>query len=316
MDKKDPAFLFYSKDFYEGTRTMLPEERACYIDLMIYQHQHGFIPTDLKRICLYCNGISEETVKAVLEAKFKLCLEGWYNETMQKVIDERKNFSNHQSVNGTVGQFFKKAKAILQKKDYLQLRDLLNDKTNEDVFSIIKGKEINEAMLKAMLVAKLKHLEDEDVDKDSLFLKEYSFLDIKYIGAFRKWIEYKTAKKQKYANQASAKIAYEKLVTLSSNSPDKAMAIVEQSMGNGWAGLFEFKGKVETTHAPRKYDFAKIYPNENFSENTLNVLTGRYDDYFNATGKQLADAKVDLQLILDLPTPKLIKFINDTNTRL
>ena len=31
---KDPAFLFYSKDFYEGTRTMLPEERACYIDLM------------------------------------------------------------------------------------------------------------------------------------------------------------------------------------------------------------------------------------------------------------------------------------------
>ena len=36
---KDPAFLFYSKDFYEGTRTMLPEERACYIDLMIYQHQ-------------------------------------------------------------------------------------------------------------------------------------------------------------------------------------------------------------------------------------------------------------------------------------
>jgi len=37
---KDPAFLFYSKDFYEGTRTMLPEERACYIDLMIYQMLH------------------------------------------------------------------------------------------------------------------------------------------------------------------------------------------------------------------------------------------------------------------------------------
>ena len=48
---KDPAFLLYSKDFYEGTRMMLPEERACYVDLMIYQHQNGgFIPNDVRRI--------------------------------------------------------------------------------------------------------------------------------------------------------------------------------------------------------------------------------------------------------------------------
>jgi len=45
MDKsmkkqKDSAFLFYSNDFYEGTRTMFPEKRACLIDLMIYQHKH------------------------------------------------------------------------------------------------------------------------------------------------------------------------------------------------------------------------------------------------------------------------------------
>ena len=30
---KDPAFLFYSQDFYAGTRTMLPEERACWAHL-------------------------------------------------------------------------------------------------------------------------------------------------------------------------------------------------------------------------------------------------------------------------------------------
>lgn len=74
---KDPAFLFYSTDFYEGTRTMLPEERACFIDLMIYQHQRGPIPNDLKRVLLYCNGVDEATLKTTLQSKFKLTSEGW-----------------------------------------------------------------------------------------------------------------------------------------------------------------------------------------------------------------------------------------------
>ena len=107
----DPAFLFYSKDFYEGTRTMLPEERACYMDLLIYQHQHGPIPTDIKRVLLYCNGIAEATLIATLEAKFKLCDKGWVNRRLSEVIQQREEFSNRQSVNGKVGQFFKKAKA-------------------------------------------------------------------------------------------------------------------------------------------------------------------------------------------------------------
>jgi hypothetical protein len=163
---KDPAFLFYSKDFYEGTRTMLPTERACYIDLMIYQHQHGFIPDDLERVSMYCNGCSQETVKTVLEAKFKLCLDGWYNETMKRVIDERNVFSNKQSINGTVGQFWKKAKSILNKKEYAQLRDLMNYKTNQEIYNLVNELEINEAMLKAMLITLHKHLEDANANED------------------------------------------------------------------------------------------------------------------------------------------------------
>ena len=83
---KDPAFLFYSKDFYEGTRTMLPEERACYIDLLIYQHQNEIIPLDLKRVVLYCNGISEAMLLTTLKAKFIKTDKGWYNEKLKTVI--------------------------------------------------------------------------------------------------------------------------------------------------------------------------------------------------------------------------------------
>lgn len=151
---KDPAFLFYSKDFYEGTRMMLPEERACYIDLLIYQHQNGIIPKDLKRVLMYCNGINEATLEATLEAKFKQTENGWLNDKLEKVKKEREDFSNKQSVNGTVGQFWKKAKGILDIKDYIKLRELLNNQSNNEIFEQIKDKNID----KAMLIAMLKHL--------------------------------------------------------------------------------------------------------------------------------------------------------------
>lgn len=167
---KDPAFLFYSRDFYEGTRTMLPEERACFIDLMIYQHQRGPIPNDLKRVLLYCNGVDEATLKATLQAKFKLTSEGWINEKLAQTIEERKEYTEGQSKNGTVGQFWKKSKAILSKKEYNQLRDLLYNQSKEQIFEIIKDKIINEATLKAMLEGSLKHIananENENENED------------------------------------------------------------------------------------------------------------------------------------------------------
>lgn len=164
---KDPAFLFYATDFYEGTRLMLPEERACYIDLLIYQHQNDFIPEDIRRVMMYCSGIDKATLQATLEAKFKLCSKGWYNEKLQKVMQDRKEFSNKQSINGTVGQFWKKTKALLDSKLYAKLKKSFEGKTNNDVYEIIKETNIkDEAMLKAMLEAMLKHLEIEDENED------------------------------------------------------------------------------------------------------------------------------------------------------
>lgn len=154
---KDPAFLFYSNNFYEGTRTMLPEERACYVDLMIYQHQHGFIPNDIRRVALYCNGISEATLEAVLEAKFELTECGWINKTLDRVINDRKEYTTSQSQKGVVGQFWKKSKAILDSVDYLKLRDLFGSKSVNEMFELINGVVVSEATLKAMLEAKLKH---------------------------------------------------------------------------------------------------------------------------------------------------------------
>jgi uncharacterized protein YdaU (DUF1376 family) len=146
---KDPAFLFYSKDFYEGTRMMLPEERACYIDLLIYQHQNGNIPIDLKRVQLYCSGINEATLKATLEAKFILNNDGYYNERLKNEILGREKFKNNQSENGKVGQFWKKAKQILKVKDFNKLLQLRENK--DFILTFISENEINIDTLQGLL---------------------------------------------------------------------------------------------------------------------------------------------------------------------
>lgn len=155
---KDPAFLFYSKDFYEGTRMMLPIERACYLDLMIYQHQNGFIPNDIERLKLYCSGIDEATLKATLEAKFKQSDKGWINQRLQNVIDERREYSEKQSVNGKVGQYFKKAKRYLSENEYSALRKHFENQSNAEIYEKIKDFDLTKGSLKAMLKASLKHL--------------------------------------------------------------------------------------------------------------------------------------------------------------
>lgn len=160
-NKKDPAFLFYAKDFYEGTRTLLPEERACFIDLLIYQHQHGFIPNNIKKLTLYCSGISEDALRNVLDEKFTLCERGYVNVKLQDVTDERKAFATRQKINGTIGNFWK----ILKKEtpvDYQRLRKLLSKYSNEDLYKILQEK--HKGSLDAMRNAMRTHLEDENAD--------------------------------------------------------------------------------------------------------------------------------------------------------
>jgi hypothetical protein len=166
---RDPAFLFYGNNFYEGTRTMLPEERACYVDLLIYQHQHNYIPTDLRRVLMYCSGVSLETVTLVLKEKFLLSDKGYYNEVLLAVTENRKVFGEKQSTNGKIGQFYKKSKTILSEPDYFELKQLLSKNTNEISLKIIGeflkiDTKLSFNLDQAKLIALLKHLKIKNKD--------------------------------------------------------------------------------------------------------------------------------------------------------
>jgi len=132
---------------------------------------------------MYCSGIDEATLQATLQAKFKLCDKGWYNERLFEVIEQRKAFGEKQSDNGLIGQFFKKAKSSLPSKDYSKLKDFIyNVFTKEKLINELKINNNHEAMLQAMLKAMLKHLvnvnvivNEDVIINSSLKEKEFNF---------------------------------------------------------------------------------------------------------------------------------------------
>jgi uncharacterized protein YdaU (DUF1376 family) len=65
-------------------------------------------------------------------------------------------------------------------------------------------------------------------------------------SVFKGWLTYKKERGEKYKTQSSAQTAYNNLVKLSGNNPEKAKLIIDQSIGNNWAGMFELKSNGKT----------------------------------------------------------------------
>ena len=263
---KDPAFLFYSNDFYSGTRMMLPEERACYIDLLIYQHQNGIIPNNPKRLLMFCVGVDEATLKATLEAKFELTPDGWVNRVLEKVVTEREKYTKSQSESGKVGQFWKKAKLLLSKKDFEKLKKtidkpfILKEYSNSDF--------TNEATLKALFKRCLNNKENEDVieneneiknitenekgsmrekTKIQIFENEiiFPFETETFKAQWQLWKTYKNKEHSfKYKSPISEQGSLKKLSEMANNDEKTAIKIIHQSIENGWKGFFELKNNT------------------------------------------------------------------------
>jgi len=78
-----------------------------------------------------------------------------------------------------------------------------------------------------------------------------------FIPVIEKWLEYKKSRIETYKSEDSIKAFCKKLSDLSANDIPVAEKIIEQSMANNWAGIFELKNnlnnvrsKTNTGHAP------------------------------------------------------------------
>ena len=77
--EKDPAFLFYSKDWIEGTAELMPDEKGVFVDLLAHQHQKKGLPTDVNRLARLV-GLSFEEFEKMM-GMMALC---WTAEGLSK----------------------------------------------------------------------------------------------------------------------------------------------------------------------------------------------------------------------------------------
>ena len=90
--------------------------------------------------------------------------------------------------------------------------------------------------------------EREKENKKEIF--DFSFLENDFKEIFLDWIEYKTAKNQKYKSQKSLEACYRQLIELSCGKPDLARQIVDKSLANNWAGLFQLNNVQKQPPSP------------------------------------------------------------------
>lgn len=70
---------------------------------------------------------------------------------------------------------------------------------------------------------------------------DFSFCSSDFLPALTDWLEYKKQRRETYKTQKSLEALFRSMLKLSGNNSETAKLIVEQSMANNWAGLFELK---------------------------------------------------------------------------
>ena len=86
---------------------------------------------------------------------------------------------------------------------------------------------------------------EQDKEKETPENKKLEFID-GFEKIVQRWLNYKTSRNEKYKSDDSIMTFYNKLLKLSDSSPKIAIEIIEQSMANNWAGIFELKKEEKT----------------------------------------------------------------------
>jgi hypothetical protein len=77
-------------------------------------------------------------------------------------------------------------------------------------------------------------------NKTDVFLNT-DFVSENYKPIFQRWIDFKKSRGETYKNSDSLQTFYKKLLRYSNNDIERAIIIIENSIANNWAGIYEMK---------------------------------------------------------------------------
>jgi len=114
-EEKDPAFLFYSLDWLQGTASLFPEEKGVYIDLLCHQHRDGSIPNDVERLARMV-GLSVDrfsTIWSTVRLKFvDRPVNRLVNLRLEREMTKRSTTSHKNAIIGRLAVLVRKAKHV------------------------------------------------------------------------------------------------------------------------------------------------------------------------------------------------------------
>lgn len=275
---KDPCVLVYFDKWISSTNGMSADFRSWYFDLLIYQYDKKGVPDDIDFIAGICRVRPSEyerfkqMLEQVLQQKFNKCHDGLLrNDTMKEVLEKRETFKAKRELSGTIGQIMKIAKSIKGFKDKY-LEQLKEDLFGLDIEQV--RKHMDKQVLEQTLKLYINVNEDVNVNKDIIVKKEekaeIEIDGIRISSDLQKvWDLWKRNKKGKFKNAESEKIGILKFVELCKGDPIIGFQIVERSIANTWAGLFEL---------PRNY---KSPEKIGKTENQANEIAKAKESLFN-----------------------------------
>lgn len=139
--EKDPAFLFYSKDWIQGTAEYSAIEKGVMIDLMAHMHQEGSIPLEFEKIARLARLSLAEFLPIwdVISEKWEpigipngdRTVYRMVNRKLSKVMTERSDKGHKNTIVGTFASLlrplkldaktYKSVKSLFKIEDFIEL---------------------------------------------------------------------------------------------------------------------------------------------------------------------------------------------------
>lgn len=250
----DPAFLFYAKDWLEGTAEMSAAEKGIYIDLLCFQHQRGFIPEDTKRIASMVGMKEDDFLNywEYIKGKFKVLSPGkLINEKLLRVAGERSEHSKMRTILGTFGGQLRALKTAEKNKE--KIRKAFNYKEFLDVEDSLLASCLAIWLAKSQANTK-QIIEDGDAIEDEINnIIRYPFNSEIFKKSWELWLSYK---KQQFGftyQPIGMQAALDDLEKLAgAGNEQKASELILYAMGKNWQGFYPIKGtpKESPKHLP------------------------------------------------------------------
>lgn len=195
------------------------------------------------------------------------------------------------STENTVTENFRDGKnPPLINTDY-EIKTDIETNTESNPFNSSPNNSSNEEELNGGKAPDFELLSDSESEKE----KGCAEKEKEWDEVLKPWLEYKKERKQTYKSPRAIKALKTKLFNLSNGNLEVAQLIIEQSMANNYAGLFELKESREARHAIQPF---------NANDNAFN------DFYFLTYGTAFvwqSDTSDEVQRLADTISSKILE---------